>query len=64
MADERHQEHGGQEAVQGTDEEIHGKKKVAGNVGSVGHDAALQISVVWAQVALASLHQSLNLFLQ
>lgn len=36
MADERHQEHGGQEAVQGPDEEIHGKKEVAGNVDSVG----------------------------
>lgn len=36
MADEGHQEHGGQEAVQGPDEEVHGKKKVAGNVGSVG----------------------------
>lgn len=36
MADERHQEHGGQEAVQGPDEEVHGKTEVAGNVGSTG----------------------------
>lgn len=36
VADERHQEHGGQETVQGTDEEVHGKTEVAGNVGSMG----------------------------
>lgn len=30
MADERHQEHGSQEAVQGPDEEVHGKTEVAG----------------------------------
>lgn len=33
MANERHQEHGGQEALQGPDEEIHGKKEMAGNEG-------------------------------
>lgn len=31
MADERHQEHGSQEALQGPYEEVHGKKEMAGN---------------------------------
>lgn len=31
MANERHQEHGGQETLQGPDEEVHGKKEMAGN---------------------------------
>ena len=35
MANERHQEHGGQETLQGADEEVHGKKKMAGNEGSL-----------------------------
>lgn len=31
MANERYQEHGGQETLQGPDEEVHGKKEMAGN---------------------------------
>ena len=31
MANERHQEHGSQEALQGPDEKVHGKKEMAGN---------------------------------
>lgn len=34
MANERHQEHGGQETLQGPDEEVHGKKEMAGNEGA------------------------------
>lgn len=35
MANERHQEHGGQEALQGPDEEVHGEKEMAGNEGII-----------------------------
>lgn len=67
MANERHQEHGGQETVQGPNEEVHGQKEVAGNEGvPPDRDAASHVCFIQAlfPVCLASLQKCLNLFLK
>lgn len=49
MANERHQEHGGQETLQGPDEEVHGKKEMAGNAGvALDSDVAPHVCFIGA----------------
>ena len=49
VANERHQEHGGQETLKGPDEEVHGKEEMAGNEGvTLDLDVALYICFIQA----------------
>lgn len=68
MANEGHQDHGGQETLQGPDEEVHGQKEMAGNeMLTLDWNVASPIcfsSHPHSQLAPASLQKCLNLFLK
>lgn len=65
MANERYQEHGGQEALQGPDEKVHGKEEMAGNEGSLWPGMLpLMTSHLYSHLALASLQKCLSWFLK
>lgn len=68
VANEGHQDHGGQETLQGPDEEVHGQKEMAGNeMLTLDWNVASPICFFKTSsfpTALPSLQKCLNLFLK